>query len=66
MSDIEGFVVDAPRKLRGDRVDRLFFEESGSNPMLIKTYLQSTALVEILGNKFGTRFVWGTGNRIDI
>lgn len=61
MSDIEGFVVDSPRKLRGDRVDRLFFEESGSNPMLIKTYLQSTALVEILGNKFGTRFVWGTG-----
>ena len=61
MSDIEGFVVDTPRKLRGDRVDRLFFEESGSNPMLIKTYLQSTALVEILGNKFGTRFVWGTG-----
>lgn len=61
MSDIEGFVVDKPRKLRGDRVDRLFFEESGSNPILIKTYLQSTALVEILGNKFGTRFVWGTG-----
>ena len=66
MSDIEGFVVDTPRKLRGDRVDRLFFEESGSNPMLIKTYLQSTALVEILGNKFGTRFVWGTGDCIDI
>lgn len=61
MSDIIGFVVDVPRKLRGDRVDRLFFEESGSNPILVKTYLQSTALVEILGNKFGTRFVWGTG-----
>ena len=52
MSDIIGFVVDVPRKLRGDRVDRLFFEESGSNPILVKTYLQSTALVDILGNKF--------------
>lgn len=49
------------RAREGDRVDRLFFEESGSNPILVKTYLQSTALVEILGNKFGTRFVWGTG-----
>lgn len=61
MSDILGIIVDDPRKLRGDRVDKLFFEESGSNPVLIKTYLQSTALVEILGEKFGTRFVWGTG-----
>lgn len=64
MSDISGIVVDIPRKLRGDRVDRLFFEESGSNPILLKTYLQGTALVEILGNKFGTRFVWGTGEII--
>lgn len=59
MSDIEGVVADNPRKLRGDRVDRLFMEESGSNPVLINTYIQSTALVEILGSKFGTRFVWG-------
>lgn len=61
MSDIIGFVVDIPRKLRGDRIDRVFFEEAGSNPILIKTYLQGKALVEILGDKFGTRFVWGTG-----
>lgn len=60
-SDIEGIVVDNPRKLRGDRIDRLFFEESGSNPNLIKTYLQSTPLVNILGDKIGTRIVWGTG-----
>lgn len=48
------------------RVDLLLFEESGSHPSLIKTYLQSTALVEILGHKFGTRLVWGTGKYLDI
>lgn len=60
-SDIEGQVIDKPRKLRGDRIDRLFFEESGSNPQLLKTYLQGEALVTVLGEKVGTRFVWGTG-----
>ena len=60
-SDIEGQVVDNPRKLRGDRIDRLFFEESGSNPVLLKTFIQGEALVTVLGNKVGTRFVWGTG-----
>lgn len=61
MSDISGVTVDKPSKLRGDRVDLLLFEESGSNPNLLTTYIQSTALVEILGNKFGIRVVWGTG-----
>lgn len=61
MSEILGIAADIPRKLRGDRADRLFFEEAGSNPVLIKTYLQSKALVEISGRKFGTRLVWGTG-----
>lgn len=61
MSEILGIAADIPRKLRGDRADRLFFEEAGSNPVLVKTYLQSRALVEISGSKFGTRFVWGTG-----
>ena len=63
MSDIMGIVADNPRKLRGDRVDLLLFEEAGSNPVLLKTYIQSNALVEILGNKFGTRVVWGTGRK---
>jgi hypothetical protein len=39
----------------------LFFEEAGSNPVLKKTYIQGNALVEVMGNKIGTRFVWGTG-----
>jgi hypothetical protein len=63
-SDIEGRVIDKPRKLRGDRIDRLFFEEAGSNPVLKKTYIQGNALVEVMGNKIGTRFVWGTGGDV--
>jgi hypothetical protein len=58
---ILGTVADNPRKIRGDRVDRLFFEEAGSNPVLVTTYNQCEALVCISGTKFGTRFVWGTG-----
>lgn len=34
MADIEGIVADKPRKIRGDRVDRLLYEEAGSNPVL--------------------------------
>ena len=37
------------------------FEESGSNPNLLTTYIQARALVEILGNKFGIRVIFGTG-----
>ncbi len=64
MSDISGVTVDKPSKLRGDRVDVLIFEESGSNPNLVTTYIQSRALVEILGNKFGIRVVFGTGGDV--
>lgn len=60
-SDIQGVVVDDPRKLRGDRIDLLFFEEAGSNPVLKKTYIQGRALVEVMGNRVGTRFTYGTG-----
>ena len=58
-SDILGIVADNPDKLRCERVDRLFLEEAGSDPVLVKKYIQANALVEILGNKFGTRFAWG-------
>ena len=59
MATIEGITVDNPRKSRGARIDRLFFEESGSNPILITTWNQGEALVEILGKRLGTRFAWG-------
>ena len=32
--DIIGIVADNPRKVRGERHQRLFFEESGSQPHL--------------------------------
>jgi hypothetical protein len=35
MSEIEGIVADNPRKIRGDRTERLIYEEAGSNAHLI-------------------------------
>ena len=62
MSEIEGIVADSPEKIRGDRVERLFFEEAGSDKVLTKKYLQGEALITVLGgNRVGTRIVWGTG-----
>lgn len=60
MSIIEGCVADEPRKLRGARTFSLFFEEAGSNPKLVDTYIQSRALVVINGYRVGNRFVFGT------
>jgi len=34
MSLIEAIVADNDRKIRGDRVDLLIYEEAGSNPVL--------------------------------
>jgi len=61
MSEIEGIIADAPKKVRGDRCRRLFFEEAGSDPVLIKKYGQAEALVKILGKRIGIRILWGTG-----
>ena len=63
MSEIEGMIIDDPQKLRGDRTERLFFEEGGSDKILIKKYLQGEALITVMGQKIGTRIVWGTGKR---
>ena len=61
MSEIEGRIADNPQKIRGDRVERLFFEEIGSNKVFEKSYLQGEALVTVMGKKIGTRIAWGTG-----
>ena len=61
MAEIEGRVADNPQKIRGDRVERLFFEEIGSNKVFEKSYLQGEALVTVMGRKIGTRIAWGTG-----
>ena len=61
MAEIEGRVADNPQKIRGDRVERLFFEEIGSNKVFKKSYLQGEALITVMGKKIGTRIAWGTG-----
>jgi len=62
---IEAIVADNDRKIRGDRVDLLIYEEAGSNPVLRPSYIKGNALVEIGGNRFGIRMVGGTGGDKD-
>lgn len=61
MAQISGQVVDKADKLRGDRAERVIFEESGSNPILLDTFAVSQALVIINGVRLGTRIIFGTG-----
>lgn len=61
MSEIIGVGADKSNKIRGDRADRLIFEEGGSDPILKEKYTQAEPLVELLGDRIGTRFVIGTG-----
>lgn len=61
MSEIEGIVADEPQKVRGDRTERLFFEEIGSDKIFKEKYLQGEALITVMGRKIGTRIAWGTG-----
>ena len=37
LSEIEGITADDPGKIRGDRTERLIFEEAGSNKNLVKS-----------------------------
>lgn len=61
MSEIEGIIADKPNKIRGDRVDYLVYEESGSWPNWKKAFIQGDALVNIQGRRFGIKCAWGTG-----
>ena len=61
MSQIEGIVVDKDRKMRGDRVGFLFLEESGSNPILERSFIKAEELVTVGGNKIGIICAIGTG-----
>ena len=61
MSQIEGIVVDKDRKMRGDRVGFLFLEESGSNPVLERSFIKAEELVTVGGNKVGIIGAVGTG-----
>ena len=66
MAQISGQVVDKPDKLRGDRAERIIFEESGSNPRLLDTFSVSQALVVVNGDRLGTRVIFGTGGDTEI
>ena len=59
MSSIKGVVADNPRKVSGERVERLIFEEAGSNIVLDTSWIQGNALVELGGMKVGSRFAGG-------
>lgn len=61
MSEIEGIVADNPTKVRGDRTERLIFEEAGSNKNLITSWVQGDALVNLGGVKIGIKLAGGTG-----
>jgi hypothetical protein len=61
LSEVEGIVADKPSKVRGDRVDVLFYEEFGSFPNSIKAYIQGDALVHVNGVKIGIKLGFGTG-----
>lgn len=61
MSEIEGIVADNPGKVRGDRTERLIFEEAGSNKNLVTSWVQGDALVNLGGVKVGIKLAGGTG-----
>ncbi len=58
--EIQGAVVDHPRKVRGAR-GFVNFEEGGSFPKLEDAWMTAKALAEQGGVKFATMMVWGTG-----
>lgn len=59
LSQIIGLVADNPRKVRGFRCERLFYEESGSFSSLSTAWVQGEALITRAGRRTGTRFAWG-------
>lgn len=63
-SNIIGLVADNPRKIRGERCARLFFEESGSQPHLSTGWVQGEALITRGGRRIGCRYAWGTGHNL--
>lgn len=60
MSTVEGVTTDSADKLRGNRVQNLFFEEAGNHPKLEETYIRSRALTDYSGIRVGNAWVFGT------
>lgn len=64
-NDIEGIVADNTNKVRGRRIDRLMFEESGSFSNLRTAWIKGEALVTVSGARKGIMSAWGTGGDSD-
>lgn len=63
-SEVVGKNGGKPRNLRGDRVDLLIFDESGSWPGLQSAIVQGQELCEVQGVPRGTMLFGGTGRII--
>ncbi len=51
--------VSKADNLRGDRTNRVFFEEAGSYATLIQAWTVALPLVDINGKRHGLRLAWG-------
>lgn len=60
-SEIRTVIADNPNKVRGERTDRLIYEEAGSSKNLVKSWIQGASLTQLGGTHFGTRIGLGTG-----
>lgn len=61
MSQINTVVADTSDKVRGQRLDRLIYDECGSDKRLTESWIKGDALVTLGGEHFGTRMAAGTG-----
>lgn len=58
--EVIGQIVDLPKKVRGAR-GKVNFEEAGSFPVLMDSWIACRALVEQGGVTFARMMAWGTG-----
>jgi hypothetical protein len=61
MSEINSVIANTSDKIRGDRLDRLIYEESGSNKILTESWIKGDSLVALGGYHFGQKIALGTG-----
>ena len=61
-SQITTIVAENSNKIRGSRVDRLIYDEVGSNAVLTDSWIKGDALVSLGGKRFGVKFAIGTGS----
>lgn len=60
MSEINSVVADSSDKIRGDRLDRLIYEEAGSSRILTENWIKGDSLVALGGVHFGQKIALGT------